>query len=69
MDTEQQGWLLDRLASGMCAYYGCAVRGSVWRRLGFVVKSVSLQVALRHGPSRLVMLDMKVCSFHAGGGR
>jgi hypothetical protein len=65
VNGEQQGWLLDRLAAGLCPYSLCSSRGWVMQRLAFVVMSLTLPVALRHGPNRLVVLDMRVCDFHS----
>jgi hypothetical protein len=49
----------------LCPYSLCSSRGWVMQRLAFVVMSLTLPVALRHGPNRLVVLDMRVCDFHS----
>lgn len=62
----EQGQLLDRISVGKCPYPDCGNGALYPRRLWYLLASLTLPVALRHKPVRMVGLDLKVCRLHAG---
>lgn len=66
LNAEQQGELLDAIAAGRCPFLVCGNGGRVKRTVTWMVKSLTLPVALALKPTRAATLDVLVCEQHAG---